>query len=68
MGVFSPQTLPYLPQLTGHPFTERWLLGRDLTAAERKEILHSALAAIGCKLRLMGKRDHTKDEEGYSER
>lgn len=60
--VFSSQSLPYLLQLTGHPFPERGLLGRGLTAAERKEILHSTLAAIGCKLRLMGNRYYRKDE------
>lgn len=62
--IFSPQTLSYLPQLTGHPCTERWLLGRDLTADERKEILHSTLAAIGCKLRLMGNRTIQKMRNG----
>lgn len=45
-------------QLTGHPFTERWLLGRDLTAVEIKEIPHSNLDAKGCKLRCICTTEH----------
>ena len=60
--LFSPQTLPYLLQLTGHPLTERWLLGRDETVAERKQIPPSAQAVIRCKLRLRGAEIIKKDE------